>query len=123
MLTNAAKGTGERAYESLAMKTVTFIKQIFYCEEYWKIQSSHNVLAGQKYVKDKKVFLHDTQASVAEAEKQLFLVHQNSTLRLAEPRPEHETVLAKALEINQENVDSSQGLTLFRSQRTRRLRR
>ncbi len=104
MLTNAAKGTGERAYESLAMRTVTFIKQIFYCEEYWKVQSSHNVLAGQKYVKDKKGFIQEAQASVGDAEKQLFLVHQNSTLRFAESRPEHETILSKALEINQENV-------------------
>ncbi len=102
MLTTAAKT--EKPFESLAMKTIAFIKQIFYCEEYWKVLSSHNVQAGQMYIKDRAAFMKEAKASVTEAEKRLYLVHQNSTLRFGEPKPEHETILIKALDIDKENV-------------------
>ena len=102
MLISTSKG--DKQFESLAMKTITFIKQIFYCEEYWKVQSSHNVQAGQMFVKNRSAFLQEAKASVADAEKRLYLVHQNSTLRFGEPKKEHETILEKVLDIDKENV-------------------
>ena len=68
------------------------------------MQNSNNALAGQKYIKDKESFRVEAMASVLESEKRLFLVHQNSTLRFAVAKPEHETILSKALEIDKENV-------------------
>lgn len=92
--------------ESLAMRTVTFIKKIFYCEEYLKVTNSFNVQAGQLYGKNAEEFLKKAKESVEESEKKLYLVNQNSTLRFAEEIPEHKVILEKARVIEKENVTS-----------------
>jgi len=90
--------------EAVVMRTVAFIKKIFYSEEYWKVTNSYNVQAGQLYLKNADEFLKKTKESVEESEKKLYLVNQNSTLRFAEETSEHKVILEKARAIEKENV-------------------
>ena len=99
MLANSLKGT-----YSLAMSTVTFIKRIFYTEEYWKITSSYNPRAGQIYMKNIKDYFEEAKTCVEDAGKNLYQIHQNSTLRFSNTIPQHETILNKILTINKETV-------------------
>eukprot|EP00826_Nyctotherus_ovalis_P018080 TRINITY_DN1537_c0_g1_i7.p1 TRINITY_DN1537_c0_g1~~TRINITY_DN1537_c0_g1_i7.p1 ORF type:complete len:237 (+),score=64.09 TRINITY_DN1537_c0_g1_i7:165-875(+) len=99
--------------ESFAMRTVTFIKKIFYCEEYWKVTNSFNVQAGQLYGKSVEEFLKRTRECVDESEKKLYLVNQNSTLRFAEETADHKVILEKARAIEKENIPLSEKCYTF----------
>jgi len=94
----------EKPFTSIAMLIVTFIKQIFYCEEYWKVINSFNPKAGKTYLKSRTEFVKEAKNCVDEAEKRLYLIHQDSTLRFSEPKPEHDVLANKLHEIDRENV-------------------
>lgn len=59
---------------------------------------------GEKFKNNKKDFLDLSKQSATESEKKLTSVYQKSTIRFSEPKKEHEDILKKVKEINNEKV-------------------